>query len=79
VALAASPRALGGAGICAARIRSRRVMRTLQQNHNESEFYGKTPVADLKEKFKMDFLENLSSDFRKIPQKHAPIEINGTA
>ena len=32
----ASPRVLGGANVCASRVRSRQVWRTLHQNHNES-------------------------------------------
>ena len=69
----ASPRALGGDGVCASRVRSRRVWRTLQQNHNESVFFTCWQRwRPMGKKFKCTFLENLSSDFRKISHERAP-------
>ena len=55
------------------RVRSRRVWRTLQQNHNESVFFLYSPIADsLRKNSNSIFLENLSSHFRKMLHEHAP-------
>ena len=68
-----SPRALRDANACAARVRSRRVLRTLKTIYNESVFFTCLPIGDsLRKKQTCDFLENLSSDFCKISYERAP-------
>ena len=56
-----------------ARVRSRQVWRTLKTIYNESVFFTCWHIGDsLRKKQKCDFLENLSSDFRKISYQRAP-------
>ena len=73
------PRALSDANACAARVRSRRVWRTLQQNHNESVFFTCSPPAAAKgEKIKLRFsrkpLDRFFQKFTRTCPQYRPTE-----
>jgi len=74
----ASPRELGVAGVCASRVRSRRVCRTLKQNHNESVSFLFTHRRRWREKNKMRFsrkpLVRFSQNFARTCPPYRPTE-----